>query len=81
MLLGTGLCLVGMNSTRRLFQHGVATQRQLAGPQGSALVTAPALTTGCMLGAAGCRGPVQLVVEGGSVIRMDQLVHALVDEI
>lgn len=26
-------------------------------------------------------GPVQLAAEGGPVVRMDQLVHALVDEI
>lgn len=40
-----------------------------------------ALTFGSMLGAARRRGPVQLAAEGSSVIRMDQLVHALVDEI
>lgn len=34
-----------------------------------------------MLAAAGHWSPVQLVEEGSSVIHMDQLVHALVDEI
>lgn len=40
-----------------------------------------ALTIGSVLGAARRRGPVQLAAEGSSVVRMDQLVHALVDEI
>lgn len=41
----------------------------------------PALTIGSVLGAAGWRGPVQLVAEGSSVICVDQLIHTLVDEV
>lgn len=81
MLLSTGLCLVAINASRRVFQHGVAMQRWLAGPWGSLLGTAPALTIGSVRAAAGRQGPMQLAVEGGSVVCMDQLVHALVDKI
>lgn len=35
MLLSTGLRLVAINATRRVFRHEVAMQRQLAGPQGT----------------------------------------------
>lgn len=52
-------------------RRGVASSRQR-------LVTRKGI--GSVLGAAGHRGPVQLAAEGGSVICMDQLIHALVDE-
>lgn len=48
-------------------------------PRESPPGTTLALTMGSMLGAGSCS--VQLAAEGVSVIHVDQLVHALVDEI
>lgn len=81
MQLSTGLCLVAINSTRRSLQHQMASQGWLDSPRGPPFGTAPALTMGSVLGAAGLWGTVQLLAEGGSVICVDQLVHTLVDEI